>query len=132
MNRPSLFRAVLGLIFAPGLGLVFGGFLIFAGLSSPGGGAIAGSVGLVGSIATFFLGAWFAYPVALVVGLPLHAVMWRTGLDRAWHYTVAGGLVGGLSALAVGFTLSGVGASGFAVIGATIGAAFWTIVMAGR
>jgi len=118
-------RLLLGLALAPlAPGLLM---LILSLLGTPGEGLWA-----------LKLIVMFAYPVMIVVGLPLHLLFQRKGWTSVWPYLIAGALTGAVVAYFVFPTLRGAAngaatASSIAIaaicafFGVITAATFWTI-----
>ena len=135
MDAAPLARIALGFIIGPAVGLLLLG-LVWCPLSSSnpsdsfsacwGGGAVVFMVA--------GLGALFAYPAAIVFGVPLFLIFRRRAWLRWWQFGLGGVLVGALWVLVValyGGSLSG--AAEYLLlcgsVGFVSGVAFWGIAV---
>ena len=102
MDASRLARITLGFILGPAIGLSLLGLSWCAVPGfNPSGSFSHCFAG--GSIVLFVagLGAFFAYPPALVFGIPVFLVFWRRGWHRWWQVGLAGVGVAALSVLAL-------------------------------
>jgi hypothetical protein len=139
MGRTELARITLGFLFAPAIGLAFLGLAWCSPL-------LAGSVGeqfsscwAGGAVVLMVvgLGAIFAYPAALVFGLPLF-VFFRKYRWLSWWQVSAGGLlVGVLATLTMALVVQSPAeaidfAKLYCPVATAAGFAFWLIAVFGN
>lgn len=125
---------ISGLVLAPLLGgaLAAAVLALAAAIMNPSSGALI--ILHVSIMVGFIAGAVFGVPAALLVGLPMHLIMMRTGIVGRRYYATMGGVIAVLlcvtlsgPAMLTSRTLSATLVAAFALGGTVGGIVFWSI-----